>query len=110
APACTIEDLAIALKNIFKANNEVVIIGERHGEKLYETLATKEELVHSQDMGDFVRLSCDVRDLNYDAYFVDGTKDPNTIEDYHSHNTQRLNVNEVEQLLLSLPGVQAALN
>lgn len=109
APACTIENLAIALKNLFSADNELVMIGERHGEKLYETLATKEELLHSEDMGDFVRLSCDVRDLNYDAYFTDGTKSDLADEDYHSHNTQQMNVKEVEELLLKLPFVREAL-
>lgn len=110
APACTIGDLASALKNLFGADNEVVNIGERHGEKLYETLATKEELSNSEDLRDFVRLSCDVRDLNYDAYFKDGNEDRIQFEDYHSHNTERLDVKGVEELLKTLPGVQAALN
>ncbi len=110
APACTIADLADALKRIFKSNSKIQVIGERHGEKLYETLATKEELLNSQDMGDFVRLSCDVRDLNYDAYFSEGSRDGENLDDYHSHNTQRLNVEEVCELLGSLPGVRAALN
>lgn len=109
APACTIHDLALALKSIFNASNEIAIIGERHGEKLYETLATKEELMNSEDMGDFVRMSCDVRDLNYDAYFKDGNNEAVNFEDYHSHNTTRLDVSEVENLLLTLPGVQQAL-
>ena len=109
APACTIADLAEALKKLFNADNEIKVIGERHGEKLYETLATKEELLNSQDMGDFVRLTCDVRDLNYDAYFSEGSKDGTNIEDYHSHNTRRLDVKEVVDLMKSLPGVQAAL-
>ncbi len=109
APACTVLDLAEALKQLFNAKNEVVIIGERHGEKLFETLATKEELTNSEDLGDFIRVRCDVRDLNYDAYFIEGLIKGGTVEDYHSHNTQRLNVSEVRDLLSTLPGVKAAL-
>ncbi|MGB7286182.1 MAG: polysaccharide biosynthesis protein [Salaquimonas sp.] len=109
APACTVSDLANALKRIFNADNKISIIGERHGEKLYETLATKEELMNSEDMGDFVRMSCDVRDLNYDAYFKDGNSESGNFEDYHSHNTKRLGIDEVEALLRSLPGVQSAM-
>lgn len=109
APACTIGDLAEALKDLFGASNPVSIIGERHGEKLYETLATKEELEHSEDMGDFVRLACDVRDLNYDAYFTDGAGETNNLTDYHSHNTRRLDLAEVRAVLAGLPGVQSAL-
>jgi UDP-N-acetylglucosamine 4,6-dehydratase/5-epimerase len=109
APACTIGDLAQALKNLFKAESPISIIGERHGEKLYETLATKEELQNSEDMGDFVRLACDVRDLNYDAYFSEGMGDRSNLTDYHSHNTVRLDLREVEKHLSKLPGVQAAL-
>ena len=110
APACTIATLAEALSNVFDADNAVVTIGERHGEKLYETLATKEELHYAEEMGDFVRLPCDVRDLNYDVYFSDGTKILEGTEDYHSHNTQQLDLAEVEALMRSLPGVQSALN
>ncbi len=109
APACTIGDLAQALRTVFNASNEIKTIGERHGEKVYETLATKEELVNSQDMGDFVRIACDVRDLNYDAYFFQGMDDGAELEDYHSHNTTRLSVDEVADLMRTLPGVQAAL-
>lgn len=109
APACTIGDLAEALCTIFNTSNEIKVIGERHGEKLYETLATKEELANSQDMGDFVRIACDVRDLNYDAYFSEGMDDGADAEDYHSHNTRRLDVGEVAELVKTLPGVQAAL-
>ncbi len=109
APACTIGDLAQALRTVFNASNEIKTIGERHGEKVYETLATKEELVNSQDMGDFVRIACDVRDLNYDAYFSQGMDDGAELEDYHSHNTRRLSVDEVADLMRTLPGVQAAL-
>lgn len=108
APACTIGDLAEALRQVFDAGNPVKVIGERHGEKLYETLATKEELLNAEDMGDFVRLSCDVRDLNYDAYYSQGSSGQAALEDYHSHNTRRLGVDEVKALLMTLPGVKAA--
>lgn len=109
APACTMGDLAAALLKLFNAKNEVVRIGERHGEKLYETLATKEELLNAEDLGDFVRLPCDVRDLNYDKYFSEGTVSRANRDDYHSHNTQRLDQAEVEALLATLPGVRKAM-
>lgn len=109
APACTIRDLAEALKQVFAAANPVQVIGERHGEKLYETLATKEELQNAEDLGDFVRLSCDVRDLNYDAYFTEGSTGSLSLDDYHSHNTKRLAKAEVAALMRALPGVRAAL-
>lgn len=109
APACTMGDLAEALRRILNPETPIVHIGERHGEKLFETLATKEELQNSEDLGDFVRLSCDVRDLNYDAYFSEGNINRLHIEDYHSHNTQRLDVDAVIGLLKTLPGVRAAM-
>ena len=87
APAGTIGDLAEAIKKLFKAENEVKIIGTRHGEKLYETLCTREEMVKAEDMGDFFRIPADNRDLNYAQYFSEGEKDISIIEDYHSHNT-----------------------
>lgn len=107
APACTIIDLAQAIKNIFKSDVEIKTIGIRHGEKLYETLVTKEELRRSEDMGDYYRISLDDRNLNYNLYFTEGDEEEAQIEDYHSHNTQRLNVKEVEELLLTLPEVLA---
>jgi UDP-N-acetylglucosamine 4,6-dehydratase/5-epimerase len=109
APACTMGDLAAALLSLFNAKNDVVRIGERHGEKLFETLATKEELLNAEDMGDFVRLPCDVRDLNYDKYFSEGTVSRTNRDDYHSHNTKQLLKAEVEALLATLPGVRKAL-
>ncbi len=109
APACTVTDLAQALKNLFKSDIETRNIGIRHGEKLYETLASKEELVTSEDMGGFYRIRMDTRDLNYEKYFTEGNEDEINQEDYHSHNTQQLNVKEVEALLLSLPEVRAEL-
>jgi UDP-N-acetylglucosamine 4,6-dehydratase/5-epimerase len=109
APACTVTDLAQALKNLFKSDVETRNIGIRHGEKLYETLASKEELVTSEDMGGFYRIRMDTRDLNYEKYFTEGNQGEINQEDYHSHNTQQLDVKEVEALLLTLPEVTAEL-
>ncbi|SDH67639.1 UDP-glucose 4-epimerase [Chryseobacterium taeanense] len=103
APAGTIADLAQALKEMFKADNPVKIIGTRHGEKLYETLCTREEMIKAEDMGDFYRIPADNRDLNYAQYFSEGTKDISKIEDYHSHNTQQHDVEGMKKLLLKLP-------
>lgn len=103
APAGTIGDLAIALKELFKADNEIRIIGTRHGEKLYETLCTREEMEKAEDMGNFYRIPADNRDLNYAKYFSEGDRDINTIEDYHSHNTRQQDVEGMKKLLLSLP-------
>ena len=110
APAGTIGDLAEAVKKLFKAANEVKIIGTRHGEKLYETLCTREEMVKAEDMGDFYRIPADNRDLNYAQYFSEGEKDVSLIEDYHSHNTQQCDVDRMIQLLLKMDFVQAELN
>ena len=106
AAACTIVDLAQAIKNLFESNVKTKIIGMRHGEKLYETLVTKEELRRSEDMGDYYRISLDDRKLNYNLYFTEGDEKEAQIDDYHSHNTQRLDIEAVEELLLSLPYVQ----
>jgi UDP-N-acetylglucosamine 4,6-dehydratase/5-epimerase len=103
APAGTIGDLAQALKEICNANNEIKIIGTRHGEKLYETLCTREEMVKAEDMGEFYRIPADNRDLNYARYFSEGKEDVSIVEDYHSHNTQRLGVEAIKKLLLKLP-------
>jgi UDP-glucose 4-epimerase len=102
APAATIGDLAIALKDLAKVDNEIKIIGTRHGEKLYETLCTREEMVKSEDMGDFYRIPADNRDLNYSMYFSEGVQNIAKIEDYHSHNTERLNVEGVKNLISKL--------
>jgi UDP-N-acetylglucosamine 4,6-dehydratase len=110
APAGTIADLAEAVKSLLKADNEVKIIGTRHGEKLYETLCTREEMVKAEDMGDFYRIPADNRDLNYAQYFSEGEKDVSLIEDYHSHNTEQCDVNGMIQLLLKLDFVQDELN
>jgi UDP-N-acetylglucosamine 4,6-dehydratase len=103
AQAGTIGDLVQALKEICNADNEVKVIGTRHGEKLYETLCTREEMVKAEDMGEFYRVPADNRDLNYARYFSEGIKDVSVIEDYHSHNTERLCVEGTKALLLKLP-------
>ena len=109
APAATIGDLAIAIKELAKVDNEINIIGTRHGEKLYETLCTREEMVKAEDMGDFYRIPADNRDLNYSMYFSEGEKNIATIEDYHSHNTERLNVEGVKNLISKLALVRKEL-
>lgn len=103
APAGTIGDLAQALKEMFKADNPIRIIGTRHGEKLYETLCTREEMLKAEDMGDFYRIPADNRDLNYAQYFSEGEIDVSKIEDYHSHNTIQQDVEGMKQLLMKLP-------
>lgn len=103
APAGTIGDLAQALKELCNADAEIKIIGTRHGEKLYETLCTREEMVKAEDMGDFYRIPADNRDLNYAQYFSEGEQDIAIIEDYHSHNTEQQNVQGMKQLLSQLP-------
>ncbi len=110
APACTVGDLAQALINLFESNVEKIIIGIRHGEKIYETLASKEELVTSEDLGGYYRIRMDTRDLNYEKYFTEGIENEILVEDYHSHNTERLSVKQVEKLLLALPEVKAELS
>lgn len=103
APAGTIGDLAQALKEIFNSNSAVKIIGTRHGEKLYETLCTREEMTKAEDMGDFYRIPADNRDLNYARYFSEGEEDISKIEDYHSHNTEQCDVEGMKLLLNKLP-------
>lgn len=110
APACTVKLLAETLLEMFDANNELRIIGMRHGEKLYETLASREELRRSEDMGDYYRVSFDDRDLNYGKYFTEGDVEEAATDDYHSHNTYQLNKQELKELLLTLPEVRAELN
>lgn len=109
APACTVADLAVALKNLFQSEVPVNVIGTRHAEKLFETLATAGEIAQSEDMGDYLRVRMDDRDLNYAKYFTEGSTEESSLEDYTSHNTERLNVPQVEQMLLSLPDVQREL-
>ena len=102
APAGTIGDLAQALKELCKADNEIKIIGTRHGEKLYETLCTREEMVKAEDMGNFYRIPADNRDLNYAQYFSEGEEDVSKIEDYHSHNAEQQGVEGMKKLLSNL--------
>lgn len=102
APAATLDVLAEALKQLYKTEVEVKTIGTRHGEKLYETLVTREEMAKAIDMGNYYRIPCDTRDLNYDKFFTEGNEVVAKIEDYHSHNTTRLDVNGMKQLLLKL--------
>lgn len=103
APAGTIGDLAQALKEMCQADNPVKIIGTRHGEKLYETLCTREEMVKAEDMGDFYRIPADNRDLNYAQFYSEGEEVVSQIEDYHSHNTEQQDVEGMKKLLTKLP-------
>ena len=102
APAATLAVLAESLKQLYKADTEVKCIGTRHGEKLYETLVTREEMAKAEDMGGYYRIPCDTRDLNYDKFFSNGNEEVAKIEDYHSHNTERLDVEGMKDLLLKL--------
>ncbi len=109
APAATILELAEALKDIFNAANEIRIIGTRHGEKLYETLLTREEMSIAEDLGDYYRIPADNRDLNYDKYISCGNSITSGLSDYNSHNTRRLTGDELRKLLLSLDYIQKEL-
>ncbi|ACJ82068.1 UDP-glucose 4-epimerase [Bacillus cereus] len=109
SPASTIGDLAQAVKELFNVNNEVKVIGTRHGEKRYETLLTKEEYVVAEDLGGFFRVPADQRDLNYDKYFEVGNKKLTNIEEYNSDNTHILTVEEIKERLLELEYVQQEL-
>jgi UDP-N-acetylglucosamine 4,6-dehydratase/5-epimerase len=110
APAATIATLAKALKRLFNANNEIRIIGTRHGEKLYETLLTREEMAKAEDMGEYYRISSDVRDLNYSLYFTEGETKVSGQEDYNSHNTRRLDEESLIELLVKLDFVRDTLD
>ena len=109
APAGKIGDLAQALKEMFNSTSPIKIIGTRHGEKLYETLCTREEMIKAEDMGDFYRIPADNRDLNYAKYYSQGQEDISNVNDYNSHNTKRLDVNEIKALLINLPLIQEEL-
>lgn len=106
SPASTIGDLAKAVNELFNADNEIKIIGTRHGEKRYETLLTKEEFVVAEDLGGFFRVPADKRDLNYNKYFVEGDQKLTTVEEYNSDNTQILNIEQIKETLLKLDYVQ----
>ena len=110
APAATIETLANALKRLFNAKNEIRVIGTRHGEKLYETLLTREEMANAEDMGDYYRIPSDVRDLNYSCYFTEGETRISRQDDYNSHNTRRLDEVGLIELLMKLEFVREALD
>ena len=106
APAATVETLAKALMHLYGAKNELRIIGTRHGEKLYEVLVNREDMVKAEDLGEYYRIPADNRDLNYNRFFTEGVKDMTEIEEYHSHNTRRLDINGMVELLLKLPFIR----
>jgi UDP-glucose 4-epimerase len=110
APASTVADLAQALKEIFKKDNPVRIIGTRHGEKLYESLISREEMAKAEDMGDYYRIPADNRDLNYAQYFSEGEEKLSHLDDYTSHNTDRLDVERIKKLLLKLDYIKEELH
>lgn len=106
APAATIEILAKSLLELYQADNEIRIIGTRHGEKVYETLVNREDMLKAEDMGDYYRIPADTRDLNYEQYFSEGNTGEGQIEEYHSHNTHRLDVEGMKELLKKLPVIR----
>lgn len=108
SPATTVGDLAEALRQLSKRHNEIKVIGTRHGEKLYESLVSREEMAHAEDLGGYYRIPADSRDLNYDKYFVEGEIRISEIEDYTSHNTRRLSVAESKELLMTIDIVREA--
>lgn len=110
APASTVEDLAQAVKELYKSDLPVKIIGTRHGEKLYESLISREEMVKAEDMKRYYRIPADNRDLNYNKYFIEGEENMSEVDDYTSHNTEQLDVPEVKKLLLKLDFIQETLN
>ncbi|PJZ61797.1 polysaccharide biosynthesis protein [Leptospira adleri] len=110
SPASTVEDLAKALLEIFNKQNSIAVIGTRHGEKLYESLVSREEIAKAEDMGRYFRIPADNRDLNYNKYFIEGERKVSEFDDYTSHNTKRLNVLEIKELLLKLDYIQESLN
>lgn len=110
APASTIADLAKALLELYQSSSEIKIIGTRHGEKLYETLLTREEMIHAEDLGEYYRIPADQRDLNYDKYFTDGQAEVDYGMELTSHNTTRLDIEGVKALLLTLPTISKDVN
>lgn len=110
APASTVGDLAQAMKEMLKSSSEIKVIGTRHGEKLYESLVSREEMARADDLGDYYRIPADSRDLNYAKYFVEGQTKIAEIDDYTSHNTHRLNIEGVKETLLKLDIVREAVN
>ncbi|MNZ93148.1 UDP-glucose 4-epimerase [compost metagenome] len=110
APASTVGDLALALKELFGHDNPVRVIGTRHGEKLYESLVSREEMAKAEDMGRYYRIPADNRDLNYKKYFVEGEEKISELDDYTSHNTHRLDVPGIKELLLKLDYIKEQLD
>lgn len=110
SPASTVGDLATAVKELLKSNTEIKVIGTRHGEKLYESLVSREEMARSEDLGNYYRIPADTRDLNYSKFFVEGETKVSRIDDYTSHNTDRLDIPGVKKTLLKLDWVQKAVN
>lgn len=110
APASTVGDLARAIKELLRRDNEIKVIGTRHGEKLYESLVSREEMARAEDLGDYYRIPADSRDLNYNKYFVEGETAISQIDDYTSHNTHRLNVEQVKEVLMKLDIIREAMD
>ncbi len=110
APASTMEDLAQAMKEIFNKNNEIRVIGTRHGEKLFESLVSREEMARAEDLGDYYRIPADTRDLNYNKYFFEGEISISTVKDYTSHNTRRLGVDDIKKTLMQLKIIREAMD
>jgi UDP-glucose 4-epimerase len=110
APASTVGDLAQALRALLERNNEIKVIGTRHGEKLFESLVSREEMARADDLGDYFRIPADSRDLNYNKYFIEGETQISNIDDYTSHNTRRLNIAQIKDVLLKLTIVREAVN
>jgi UDP-glucose 4-epimerase len=106
APASTVGDLAEALRQLLERDNPIKVIGTRHGEKLYESLVSREEMARAEDLGGYYRIPADSRDLNYDKYFIEGETQISQIDDYTSHNTVRLDVEQIKALLMKLPEVR----
>jgi UDP-N-acetylglucosamine 4,6-dehydratase len=106
APACNVETLARALIGLYRSNSKIQIIGVRHGEKLYETLVNREDMVKAEDMGNYYRIPADNRDLNYEQYYSEGVVDSFDLEEYHSHNTNQLDIEGMKELLLKLPMIK----
>jgi len=109
APAATLDVLVASLKELLHADTQVKVIGTRHGEKLYETLVTREEMARSENTGNYFQIPCDTRDLNYNKFFMEGQEEVSVLEDYHSHNTSRLNIEAMKQLLLKLDIVKLSI-
>tara|TARA_B100001057_G_scaffold497906_1_gene603363 strand:- start:2275 stop:3294 length:1020 start_codon:yes stop_codon:yes gene_type:complete len=110
SPGCSVADLAKAVTELFNYKKEMTIIGKRHGEKMYETLATKEERISAEELKDYFRIPADNRDLNYDKYFVQGNQDNQSDEDYNSSNTKQLSVNQIKEKLLTIDYIKNELN